>query len=105
MKELIEGNAKWFKVKVGLCDHGLNIRKELIDSHASIAKSEAMFGKKKTTMGLNVTIVLNLVWLQEWKNYMLLFIRSQNSNITNNTIGVTFTRVIFIERKGKFKVN
>jgi hypothetical protein len=47
MKELIEGSGKWFKVKMGMCDHELNIRKELIDSHASIAECEAMFGKKK----------------------------------------------------------
>jgi len=33
---------------------------------------------------------------------MLLFIEVK---ITNNTIGVTYTRVVFIERKGKFKVN
>jgi len=62
---------------MSLCDHGLNMRKELIDSHVSIVKCEAMFGKKKTTMGLNMTIVLNLIWLQEWKSYMLLFIRGQ----------------------------
>jgi len=29
----------------------------------------------------------------------------QRSNITNNTIGVSFARVVLIERKGKFKVN
>jgi hypothetical protein len=38
MKELIEGNEKWFKVIMGMCDHGLNIREELTDSHASIVK-------------------------------------------------------------------
>jgi len=29
----------------------------------------------------------------------------QKSNITNNTIGVSFARVVLVERKGKFKVN
>jgi hypothetical protein len=29
----------------------------------------------------------------------------QKSNITNNTIGVSFARVVLLERKGKFKVN
>jgi len=51
MKELIEGSGKWFKVKMGMCDHELNIRKELIDSHASIVKCEAMFGKRKGNNG------------------------------------------------------
>jgi len=82
MKELIEGNAKWFKVKMGMCDHGLNIKKELIDPVASIVECEAMFGKKKATMGLNMTIFFSLVWLQEWKNYMLLFIKNQILLIT-----------------------
>ncbi len=51
MKELVEGSVEWFKVKMGLCDHGLNIRKELIDSHASIVECEAMFGKRKGKNG------------------------------------------------------
>jgi hypothetical protein len=51
MKELIEGSAKWFKIKMGLCDHGLNIMKELIDSHASIDECETMFGKRKGNNG------------------------------------------------------
>ncbi len=54
-------------------------------------------------MGLDMTFVFNLVWLQEWKNYMLLFIKK--SNIINNTIGMSFARVVLVERKGKFKVN
>ncbi len=50
-KELIEGSAKQFKVKMGLCDHGLNIKKELIDSHASIVECEAVFGNRKDNNG------------------------------------------------------
>ncbi len=59
--------------------------------------------REKATMGLDMTFVFNLVWLQEWKNYMLLFIKK--SNIINNTIGMSFARVVLVERKGKFKVN
>jgi len=51
MKELIEGSAKWFKVKMGTCAHGLNIGKELTNSHASIIVCETMFGKKKGDNG------------------------------------------------------
>jgi hypothetical protein len=52
----IEGSAKWFKVKMGMCDHGLNVRKELIDSHASIVECEAMFGKRKGNNGFRYDI-------------------------------------------------
>jgi len=102
MKELIEGSAKWFKVKMGLCDHGLNIKKELIDSHASIFECEAMFGKKKGNDGFRYdncvepTLVVRVEEL-----YVVVY---QKSNITN-TIGVNFARVVLVERKGKFKVN
>jgi hypothetical protein len=36
---------------MGLCDHGLNIKKELIDSHASIVECEAVFGNRKNNNG------------------------------------------------------
>jgi hypothetical protein len=36
---------------VGLCFHGLDIRKELIHSHACVAQCEAMFGKRKNNNG------------------------------------------------------
>ncbi len=41
---------------MGLCDHGLNIKKELTYSHASIAKREAMFGKRKNNNGFGGVI-------------------------------------------------
>jgi hypothetical protein len=103
LKELIEGSAKWFKVKMGLCVHELNIRKELIDSHAFIAECEAMFGKKKGNNGFRYyncvepTLVARVEEL-----YVVVYYKS---NITNNTIGVSFARVVLVERKGKFEVN
>jgi hypothetical protein len=36
---------------MGLCDHGLDIKKELTYSHAFIGKREAMFGKRKNNNG------------------------------------------------------
>jgi hypothetical protein len=103
MKDLVEGSAKWFKVKIGLCDHGLDIRKELIDSHALIAKCEAMFGKRKCNNGFRYDncVELNLV-AKVGELYDVVY---QKSNITNNTIGVRFARAILVERKRKFKVN
>jgi hypothetical protein len=97
MKELIEGSAEWFKVKMGMCDHGINIRKELKDSHASITKCEAMFGKRKDNNCVEPNLVARVEDL-----YVVVY---QKSNITNNTLGVSFVRVVLVERKGKFKVN
>jgi hypothetical protein len=78
MKELIEGSVEWLKVKMGPCDHRLNIRKELTKSDASISKCEAMFGKRKCNNGFKYDNCVELIfWLLEWKNYMLLFIKSQ----------------------------
>jgi hypothetical protein len=79
------------------------MRKELIDSHISIAKCEAMFGKKKGNNGFRYDncVEPSLVARVE-ELYVVVY---QKSNITNNTIGVSFARVVLIERKGKFKVN
>jgi hypothetical protein len=46
-KELLEGIVKWFKAKMGLYDHGLDIKKEIIDDHAYMEEYEAMCGKRK----------------------------------------------------------
>jgi hypothetical protein len=47
VQELQEGSVEWFKEKISLCNEGLDIRKEIIDLHASLVDSEVMFGKKK----------------------------------------------------------
>jgi hypothetical protein len=101
--ELIEGSAKWFKVKMGMYDHGLNSRKELTDSHASITKCEVIFGKRNWNNGFRYDncVEPTLVGRVE-ESYVGVY---QKSNITNNTIGVSFTKVVLVERKGKFKVN
>jgi hypothetical protein len=90
MKELIEGSAKWFKVKMGMCDHGLNIKKELTNSHASTIQCEAMFGKKKGNNRLRYDncVELSLVVRME-ELYVVVY---RKSNITNNTIGLSFVR-------------
>jgi hypothetical protein len=38
-QKIVEGNVKWFEVKHKLCNEGIDIRKELNDSHVSIAES------------------------------------------------------------------
>jgi len=78
MKELIKGNAKWFKVKVGLCDHGLNIRKELIDSHASIAECEAMFGKRNDNNGFKYDNCVEPSLVARVEELYVIVYRSQN---------------------------
>jgi hypothetical protein len=51
IQEVMEGIAEWFEAKHGLCDEGLNIRKKLEDSHASIANCEVLWGKKRGHSG------------------------------------------------------
>jgi hypothetical protein len=103
MKELIEGSAKWFKIKMGLCDHGLNIKKELTNSHASIIECEAMFGKRTCNNGFRYDNCVEPTLVARVEE--LCVVVYKKSNITNNTIGVSFAKVVFVERKGKFKVN
>jgi hypothetical protein len=97
MKELIEGSAEWFKVNMRMCDHGLTIRKELTDSHASIIQCEAMFSKRKGNNGFKYDkcVEPSLVARME-ELYVVVY---QKSNITNNTIGVSFVKAVLVERK------
>jgi hypothetical protein len=83
--------------------HGLNIRKELIDSHAFVAECEAMFGKTKGNNGFRYDncVEPSLVARME-ELYVIVY---QKLDIINNTIGVSFARAVLAERKGKFKVN
>lgn len=46
-QKIVEGNVKWFEAKHKLCNEGINIKKELDNSHASITKYEALLGKRK----------------------------------------------------------
>jgi hypothetical protein len=72
---------------MGLCDHGLNIRKELADSHASITKCEAMFGKRKGNNGFRYDNCVEPSLIARMEE---LYVVYQKSIITNNTIGVSF---------------
>jgi len=87
---------------MGMCDHGLNIKKELVDSHASIVECEAMFGKRKGNNGFRYDNCVELTLVVRVEK---LYVVYQKSNITNNTIRGSFARVVLVERKGKIKVN
>jgi len=103
MKELIEGNAKWFKVQMDMCDHGLNIRKELTDSHECIVECEAMFGKKKGNNGFRCDNCVEPTMVAKVEElYVVVY---HKSNVTNNIIGVSFGKVVFIERKENSRLN
>jgi hypothetical protein len=62
-----------------------------------------MFGKRKDNNGFRYDncVEPSLVTKME-KLYVVVY---QKSNITNNAIGVSFARVVFVGRKGKFKVS
>ncbi len=51
-----EGNAKWFKEKIGLVNEGLDIKKEITYLHASLADCEVMFGKRKGSNGFKLDV-------------------------------------------------
>jgi hypothetical protein len=40
-----------FQSKLGLCGEGVDIRKELHDSHASLSDCEVLWGKRKSSNG------------------------------------------------------
>jgi hypothetical protein len=56
VKELLQGTTKWFKAKMGLCDQGLDIRREIKNAHASLEDYEAMFGKRKGFNGFRYDV-------------------------------------------------
>lgn len=56
VNELLEGNVEWFKVKMGLYDQGLNIRKEITNAHASFKDYETVFGKIKSSNGFRYDV-------------------------------------------------
>jgi hypothetical protein len=60
VKELLEGTIKWFKAKMGLYDHGLDIKKEITDDHAYMEEYEAMFGKRKGSNGFKYDVCKDL---------------------------------------------
>jgi hypothetical protein len=60
VKELLEGIVEWFKAKMGLYDHGLDIWKEIIDDHAYMEEYEAMFGKRKGSNGFTYDVCKDL---------------------------------------------
>jgi hypothetical protein len=55
MQEEDERSVEWFKSKMGLSAKGLDIRKELNDSHVSMEECECLLGPRKSKNGFKVT--------------------------------------------------
>jgi hypothetical protein len=51
IQEVMESTIVWFEARHGLCNEGLDIRKELENSHVSIADHEVLWGKKRKHNG------------------------------------------------------
>ncbi len=101
-QEIVEGSTEWFEAKHKLCNEGTDIMKELDDSHVSIPKCEALWGKKKKHNGFKYKSYGDarlIVRIQEL--YLLVY---QKTEITNNSIFVSFAHGLLAKRK-KFKVN
>jgi len=54
-KELTKGSTMWFNNKIGLFVEGLDIRRELNESHVSMEESECLWGPRKSKNGFKVT--------------------------------------------------
>jgi hypothetical protein len=55
-----EGIAMWFATKLGLCNERIDTRKELDDTHATLAECEAMCEKKNSHNGFKYETCTNL---------------------------------------------
>jgi hypothetical protein len=55
VQEVDEWSVEWFKCKMGLSIEGLDIRKDLNDSHVSMEECECLLGPKKSKNGFKVT--------------------------------------------------
>jgi hypothetical protein len=101
-QKIVEGNVVWFEAKHKLCNEGIDIKKEFDGSHASIAKCEALWGKKKWHNGFKYKSCGDASLISKiQKLYLLVY---QKTKITNNSIFVNFAHGLLAERK-KFKVN
>jgi hypothetical protein len=86
VKELVEGSVEWFKSKMKLHDHGLDI----------------IFGKRKGSNGFKLDICCDLdVVARVQESYEVVY---QKTKITNGTIGMIFAKVVVFE-KGRKDVN
>jgi hypothetical protein len=54
VQELHESSVEWFIEKIGLPNEVLDIRKDIIDLHASLIDCEVLFGKKKGSNGFKL---------------------------------------------------
>lgn len=55
VQEANERSIEWFKCKMGFSIEGLDIRKDLNDSHVSMEECECLLGPKKSKNGFKVT--------------------------------------------------
>ncbi len=101
-KENGERSDEWFTTKLGLCNEGIDIHKELDDMHATHTKCEVMWGKRKSHNGFKYETCTNpKITTRVLELYPLVY---QKQKITNNNIALSFAKVLFAERK-EIKIN
>jgi hypothetical protein len=94
--EAIEGNVAWFESSFGLHYGGLNIKKELDDTHASLQDCELLWGKKKRNNGFKYETCNEIKLIGRIQELYPLV--HQKPKITNNFISLSFVRGILVER-------
>jgi hypothetical protein len=83
---------------MGLHDQGLDIRKEITNAHASLEDYEGMFSKRKGSDGFRYDVCKDSTLVERiQKIYVVVYYKQK---ITNNIIGVMFTKVNLVEKRG-----
>jgi hypothetical protein len=101
-KENGEGTIEWFVIKLGFCNEGIDIRKGLDDTHATLVECEVVWEKRKNHNGFKFEICTNLeITIKVLELYPLIY---QKQKITNNNIALCFAKALLIDKK-KIKEN
>jgi hypothetical protein len=97
-REIVRGIAEWFKNVIGLYGQGLDMRRELNDSHALAEECEALWGPRQSKNGFrlchNNDLTIDARIQELWP---LLY---QKAKITNNSISLAFARGVVAKKKG-----
>ncbi len=59
----MEGSIEWFKSKIGFSVEGLDIKRELNESHVSMKECECLWGPRKLKNGFKVNSCKEANWL------------------------------------------
>jgi hypothetical protein len=98
VREVVRGTTKWFKSVIGLYGRGLDIRRELNDSHVLAKECEVLWDPRQSNNGFKLCHSNDLtIDARIQKLWPLVY---QKAKVTNNFISLTFASGILAEKKG-----